>query len=322
MSASRSRAPDRSLRLLYLAAALLVAAALQPTIELPRRVLSVLFVVDLSQSMNTPDVRLGDHNVSRLELARQALHDALRELPCGTRAGIGLFADSQTVVLYDPVEICSHFTELTDTIGHLSSRAAWAPNSQIAKGIHSSLKIAAQLGPGIDLVFLTDGHEAPPVSPRRRPSFDAEPGAVHGVLVGVGGRTPQPIPKLDAEGRIVGQWDAREVLQRDPYSIGRAGTSGIDALAETEPQPDPAIAARLGATPGREHLSSLREGYLQLLAEELRLDYHRLADGKALATALKHAKGGTVKQTPTDIGHWLAAAALLLIAAAHRPMGS
>jgi hypothetical protein len=41
------------------------------------------------------------------------------------------------------------------------------------------------------------------------------------------------------------------------------------------------------ATPGREHLSSLREGYLQDLAAQTGLAYHRLSDADALLTALR-----------------------------------
>jgi mxaL protein len=42
----------------------------------------------------------------------------------------------------------------------------------------------------------------------------------------------------------------------------------------------------LGATPGSEHLSSLREGYLRLLAGENGLAYMRLASPQALLAAL------------------------------------
>jgi mxaL protein len=47
----------------------------------------------------------------------------------------------------------------------------------------------------------------------------------------------------------------------------------------------PAVA--LGATPGSEHLSSLRENYLELLAGEAGLGYHRLVNAAGLAAAMQ-----------------------------------
>ena len=62
-------------------------------------------------------------------------------------------------------------------------------------------------------VFVTDGHEAPPLDPRHRPAFDDKPGDVAGLLVGVGGLLPVPIPKSDPMGRPLGFWRADEVMQ-------------------------------------------------------------------------------------------------------------
>ena len=41
-----------------------------------------------------------------------------------------------------------------------------------SKGIYNSIKIVSKLDPNVRLVFITDGHEAPPISPAYRPRFD------------------------------------------------------------------------------------------------------------------------------------------------------
>jgi mxaL protein len=45
-------------------------------------------------------------------------------------------------------------------------------------------------------------------------------------------------------------------------------------------------ATGLGGTPGREHLSALREGYLRLLASERGLKFHRLQTAEGLSAEL------------------------------------
>jgi mxaL protein len=62
--------------------------------------------------------------------------------------------------------------------------------------------------------FLSDGHEAPPLVTGAHPLFDdVKPGDVRGWLIGVGGYTPQPIPRTDDEGKVVGYWRAEDVMQ-------------------------------------------------------------------------------------------------------------
>ena len=48
-----------------------------------------------------------------------------------------------------------------------------------------------------------------------------------------------------------------------------------------------ADAAGLGATPGSEHLSGLREPYLRLLAQENGFAFHKLRSAAALSKALR-----------------------------------
>ena len=74
-------------------------------------------------------------------------------------------------------------------------------------------------------MFVTDGHEAPPLSPLHKPVYDGKPGEIRGLIVGVGADALMPIPKNDPEGRAMGFWGADEVMQTDGYSAGRGGTA-------------------------------------------------------------------------------------------------
>ena len=106
-----------------------------------------------------------------------------------------------------------------------------------------------------------------------------------GLIVGVGDLKPAPIPKVDPLGRPLGFWGADEVAQVDPRSQGRGASVGGESMAEDADMPR--AAAGLGATPGSEHLSSLREAYLQLLAAENGFAYQRLRAPQALSEALQ-----------------------------------
>jgi mxaL protein len=132
-------------------------------------------------------------------------------------------------------------------------------------------------------VFVTDGQEAPPVNPQYRPSDDGAVRVAPGLVVGVGGLLPTRIPKHDLEGRAYGYWEADEVMQLDPRSYGRGGSVAGEQMVEDGSE---RTGVMLGSTPGSEHLSSLREPYLQLLASETGLAYQRLTTPQALYAAL------------------------------------
>lgn len=269
-------------RLALAGAGLLLAAALaNPTIEREQALFDHIVVLDITQSMDVPDMAVDGRPASRLAAARHALHRALLALPCGSRLGWGVFTEHRSVLLLEPVEVCEHLGELRATLARIDGRMAWAGNSEVAKGLHNALRQLPQLPGKPSLLFVTDGHEAPPLDARQRPSFDGTPGEVAGFIVGMGGLQPAPIPRSDPLGRPLGLWQANEVMQVDPYAQGRGGSATGDGMVSDAP-PTPAP----GATPGSEHLSSLREGYLRLLAGETGLTYARAPDAPAMAHLL------------------------------------
>lgn len=247
----------------------------------------MIAVLDVTQSMLVADMPVPEAGaeappVSRLARSRQLLLQALPSLPCGSRLGLAIFTEYRSLLLLAPMEVCDNYRELKTTLASLESRMAWSGNSEVAKGLYGALKASASLPSRPAVVFFTDGHEAPPVNPRHRPVFDGEPGEVAGLLVGVGGDQALPIPRQDPSGRPIGTWGAGDVLQVDPRSLGRGGSQGGERMVEE----GGTVAPMPGATPGREHLSALREDYLKLLARESRLGYHRLRTAEALQAAL------------------------------------
>jgi mxaL protein len=260
---------------------------------MPRQVFEGVVVLDITQSMDTEDMkRIGasmgnasTQTMSRLEYAKAILMFALPNLPCGSKMGLGVFTEYRTLMLSTPVEVCANVAELQEMVGNIDGKNAWSGNSEIAKGLYWALKLAAQLPNKPSLVFFTDGQEAPPINAENRLSFPGKVGEVHGVLAGVGGSLARPIPKRDPEGRRIGFWDASEVNQTHPFG------GGINATADAPPESTSlndgkpknrdgaststvrTAGALLGATPGTEHLSALRDRYLTLLAGEVGLAY-------------------------------------------------
>jgi len=299
---------------LLLAALLLAAALFNPTLPVRRLQVDVLAVVDITQSMNVmdgrPEAQPAGKPVSRLAQAKATLAQLVARLPCGSRLGLAIFTEYRSFLLLTPVEVCEHQQELLGTLSGMDGRMAWAGASEIAKGINSGMEAVKALEDHPTLLFLTDGQESPPVSPGYRPHFTVERGAVRGLIAGVGGDELMPIPKFDASGYPRGVWGIDEVLQVDPRSLGRGGSVGGEQMVD----PDEVRAPPLpGATPGSEHLSSLREDYLRLLAGETGLAYQRLDGADALLDALSSPRLAREAPARLDLRPWLGAAALLCL---------
>lgn len=268
----------------------LVVAAGAPPVRLPRATFDYMVTFDISQSMNVTDVSLEGRAVSRLVLARAAMREVLGSLPCGSKVGWSYFADYRSFTLLLPIEVCGNYDVLLSALDRIDGRMRWANASNIAKGIYWARRYAGTL-PGVDIVFLTDGQEAPPLPPGQPPMPDVDSPRVGGWLIGVGGDNPSRIPRTDDDGVQSGYWTADTVAQ-DPSLP--PGTS-------------------------HEHLSELRETYLRTLASQLDLGYRRLDSGSTLARALLDGRCAHRSLLPTDI-RWIPALfAMLLLIWRHAP---
>ncbi|HKX93161.1 MAG TPA: vWA domain-containing protein [Methylibium sp.] len=302
----------RDALLMGLAALLLAATFVKPGLPVTRAQIDAVAVVDITQSMNVPDGAAGGGGkpVSRLTAAKATLSRLVEQLPCGSRLGLGIFTEYRTLLLLTPIEVCEHQQELLGTLALIDGRMAWAGASEVAKAINSGMETVKALPDRPALLFLTDGHESPPVNPRYRPNLTVARGEVRGLIVGVGGDEPLAIPKFDPGGHPAGDWGVDEVLQIDPRSIGRGGSIGGEQMVEPE---DLSVTPLPGVTPGSEHLSALREDYLRLLASETGLGYQRLADAAALREALEGPKLAREAPARLDLRPAFGAAALLCI---------
>lgn len=267
-------------RALLLIAALIfgLTATVLPPLPTIRSGVDVLAVVDITGSMNTRDYPVGSKPVSRLDIAKAALNEMIGDLPCPSRFGLALFSERIPFLLFEPINVCQDYGAIAGAIDAINWREAWDGDSRIASGLFHAIDLARSLD--CDLVFITDGQEAPPLPSSGGPVFDGKNGAVKGIIVGAGGYGLSPIPKFDDRGNEIGFWGVDDVPHEN-----RFGPPPADAASRPgyEPRNAPfgAVAAK-----GNEHLSSVREPYLRSLAAETGLVYAHLDDAGGLANAL------------------------------------
>jgi mxaL protein len=285
---------------LLLALALLIVALVMPRFQAAHDTYDYVIVFDITQSMDVEDYELGGSPVSRLSYARAAVRRALRDLPCGTRIGWGAFAEYRSLLLLAPVEVCENYNDLLASLDNIDGRMRWANASEVSKGVYWAVRMAKETASKPDVVFISDGQEAPPLdpgSPFAMPD-DVQPGQIHGWVVGAGGDTPQPIPHTDDEDRRIGYWSARDVVQ----IISEDGTRVLSA----------------------EHLSAVREPHLKALAERVGFDYMRLTGVSltgpdSISAALRDPRFVRRQEAPTDFSWVPVTAALLLLLSQFRP---
>jgi len=304
---------------------LLLCGLLLPQVSLPRKTYSYVVVFDITQSMNVEDYDLNGLPVSRLAFAKEAVRRALRELPCGSRIGWGAFAEYRTILLLAPVEVCASYNDLLASLDRIDGRMRWANASEVRKGVYWAMRAAKDAGgkpgmgpPGMgqpDVLFLTDGQEAPPEVGPGLPMFDdLKRGEPHGWLVGVGGYTPRRIPRTDDDGKMIGYWRGDEVIQlSDLVSEQGSGSGGAPGSLDTP-------GTSKGAPPvSHEELSEVREPHLQTLAQEVGFDYTHLTSLESLGAAMQDSRFARRQSAPADVGWIPTLAALLMLAVRFRP---
>lgn len=259
-----------------------VSVSMSP-LDIAQPVHDVQVTFDISQSMNVEDVVLDQSATSRLTLAKAAARTLLLTLPCGSRVGWGVFSGHRVITLITPLEVCSHYAGLLASLEKIDGRMRWVEASNIGKGLHQGIRAAQTLGDGVNVVFVSDGHEAPPL-PEGKTGMPATRGFnLDGLVVGVGGDTPAPIPKTDAAGKVTGFWQAEEVVQQSNMLTGQS----------------------------REELSRLHADHLIRLAQLANLTYVELDSVHAIARAIENTGISNTQSVPLDL-RWLPACLALL----------
>jgi mxaL protein len=276
--------------LLGAAALLLAATVWMPPIMHARLISTYIVTFDITQSMDTEDVTLSGRPVSRLTFAKAAMQQVLQRLPCGSRVGWSVFTGTRSLLLFVPVDVCAHYDALLSSLDGVDGRMRWVDASVIAQGgLYSAVQAASQPDSRAAVIFITDGQEAPPVSPFDSTVRGVTQGQVDGWIVGVGGDQPAPVPRTNTAGVRTGYWRADEVIQTVPARGG------------------------MPATVGHEELSELREPYLRALAAHTGFGYQRLDGVSSLYAAMSDPRLGRRVPVATDFRWCPALGALLLL---------
>jgi mxaL protein len=262
----------------------------------PVRVYNLIAIVDITRSMNAEDYELNGKPVSRLDYIKRSLRELMLQLPCQSKLGLGIFTDRRSTLLFEPIEVCSGYNELDKAIAALDWRMAWAADSRIANGLLSTLEMLQKHDEAI--LFMTDGHEAPPINPAYRTDFTAIRGKSHGLIVGVGGDQPVPIPKFNNKGERIGVYQPDDVPHRSSFGVSDLNPEKIEGYdARNAPFGSDAVI-------GNEHQSTLNESYLAQLSLETGFDYVRLSESQALLARLEVSNKYQVEKNISNDIRW------------------
>lgn len=198
-----------------LATLILLPVWFEPTMQLKSVVQDTLFVLDISESMNVRDVNYPKPKTDRLTLAKLAVSESMASLPCGSRVSVALFAGDESVVLFEPLEICRHYSAIEQMVTKLDRRMRWVGDSKLTYALKSAILEAEERQ--MNLVVITDGDEMPHRATPRIDELLQLRGKVKGMLLGVGGTVAQPIPHLNAQDEITGYWTQEEAVLQGNY---------------------------------------------------------------------------------------------------------
>lgn len=293
----------RDATLLLSAFILLVIALFQPSIPLKRNIYSYILVADISQSMNVPDMGSTGKPVTRIAHTQKMMHEVVSAMPCGTKVSIALFAGVSVAAMYTPIEVCSNFAAINDTIDHLDWRSSWSGNSRIRDSMLTLARVLRAFPEPAQVVYFTDGEEAPNLHAFNTRDLTSFQGGDDWLFVGVGSDKGTPIPKLDEKNQLIGYWSA-ESFALQP---------GIAQISESN------IGTRDDNVAGGEndrYLSKLDEEYLKSLAKEINAKYVRGNKLQNILSAMKEQRPARRDIAPYKIDWILAglAGALLLLA--------
>ena len=283
---------------------LLIAALFHPAIPLKRDLRNYLFVVDVTQSMNTADMRVNDETFSRLAYTRKLLKDTIAQLPCGTNISMSVFSAESVALLYTPIEVCKNYDAIQDNVAHLEWRMAWRGNSRLRFGMQSVSAILSSLDAPVQVIFITDGDEAPKLNATNKTDLSEWLGGQDWLVVGVGSDEPTPIPKLDSENKVLGYWAYSNSIMAPSQVISEDSVGTRDGSIATEDY--------------NRYLSKLEDAYLQELSSEIGAKYIRATSAEKLLNAMNTQKPAGYDTTRFPIDWLLILAAICMMLAQYR----
>ena len=248
--------------LLALMVLMLALALLKPDIQLKQKVSNYLLLADVSQSMNAEDVKIGSKTVNRMTFTKHLMKRVVETSSCGTYISVGVFAGENVGLLFMPLEVCANYDVITDTIDQLEWRMAWRGNSRLSFGVKSAESLFGYLNAPAQMIFFTDGDEAPKVNAINKLDLSSVQIGKNLLFVGIGGHESVPIPRYNSRNKLVGFWST----ESKDNSPGAVGVSYSDTSKD---EPDPMVAY---AEYDR-YLSKLDAEYLKSLAQETKASY-------------------------------------------------
>lgn len=294
--------------MLWFALPALLLAALNPTVSWPHDIRNFVFVVDITQSMNVRDMSLNGLAASRLDYTRKLLSAAIAKLPCSTKISVALFANAEVVPLFTPIGVCDNYSVLQDTLAHLDWREAWHGSSRLRFGLQAAAASLIMLKEPAQIVFITDGDEAPPLNAINKIALTGLQGSSGWLLVGVGSDRPSPIPKFNARNEVMGYWSVHGIKMQPSQIVSE----------ESLGKRDDSIAS----SPGEYYLSALNEYYMKELARDIGARYLRADQPEALIAAMNRLPASAHDSTPVSIGWLFALLAVFFVLAEHWPTTS
>lgn len=290
---------------MLLALIFVLGALFLPHVPRNVQIMDVLFVLDITDSMNVEDAELDGKKINRLEWAKEMTRRSMLEMPCGSHAGLAIFSEARSLILINPVEVCSNYHDLTQMLQQMHPTMAWARSSEVSKAVYTAIRQSLDISPMPTVVFMTDGHESPPVHESLFPRFAGTPGDVPGVIVGMGGDDLLPIPKTNEEGEIDGFWDVNDVMHVDVYASSRGDRQ--DAVLQG---------------PRTEHLSSQKKAHIETLSKRVGFNFVTSPESPRQLVGLIRDESITRELTVDyDLYAWFSGIALALLLLVFLPYG-
>ena len=257
---------------------LLLLALINPSIPVNQSLYNYILIADISQSMNTEDMKINQKTVSRLDYTKHIMSRLVEDFPCGTKVSIGMFAGVSVSSTYSPIEVCENFSNINTTISKLDWRATWSGNTRIRESVVNLARLIRSFPESAQVVFFTDGEEAPKLHVFNTRDLEQFQGGNDWLFVGIGSDEGAPIPKYDNKNQLIGYWS------NDSFAL----QPGIAQISESNiGVRDDNVAS--GATD--RYMSKLDREYLEKLAKEIGGFY---VDGQSYRAVKKEMK----KQPP------------------------
>ena len=289
---------DSNFILLFLAVLFLFLAIINPSVPITKNIYNYIFIVDISQSMNTPDMSLDAQKISRIEYSKKTLQRLVERLPCKTKVSIGMFAGVSVASTYTPIEVCDNFSSINNTIDHLDWRSTWSGNSRLRESMVTLARLIRSFPESAQVVFFTDGEEAPRLHTFNTRDLSQFQGGQDWLFVGIGSDEGTAIPKFDSNNQLIGYWS------NDSFAL----QPGIAQISESNlGTRDNKVASGVSDR----YLSKLDEDYLKLLAQEIKGNYIKGDSVETILDAMEKQKAAWRDQSAYELRYFLSLLALI-----------